>query len=86
MPVRLSVGYLNQDGILKTNNIERTTLGLNINPRLFDNHLAININAKGTYAENRFASTEAIGSAVSFAPTQPVFAPNMSQFGGTGHG
>ncbi|MGQ1927671.1 SusC/RagA family TonB-linked outer membrane protein [Ornithobacterium rhinotracheale] len=82
VPVRLSLGYLNQDGILKTNNIERTTLGLNINPRLFDNHLAININAKGTYAENRFASTEAIGSAVSFAPTQPVFAPNMSQFGG----
>ncbi|WKS94564.1 SusC/RagA family TonB-linked outer membrane protein [Riemerella columbina] len=82
VPFRLSLGYLNQDGILKTNHIERSTVGLNLNPKLFNNHLDINFNVKGTYVENRFANSEAIGDAVAFDPTQPIYNPNDTRFGG----
>ncbi|WP_018674891.1 SusC/RagA family TonB-linked outer membrane protein [Riemerella columbina] len=82
VPFRLSLGYLNQDGILKTNSIERSTAGLNLNPSFFNNHLKINLNVKGTYVENRFADAGAIGEAVAFDPTQSIYDTNVPQFGG----
>lgn len=72
VPFRLSLGYLNEDGILKTGNMERFSGGLNLNPRFFDNHLKIDISLKGTSINNRFAATDAIESAIRFDPTQPV--------------
>lgn len=82
LPYRLSLGYLNQEGIIRTNHLERATVGLNINPKLFNKHLDININVKGTYAENRFKEDGAIGAAVVFDPTQPIYNSANSQFGG----
>ncbi len=82
LPFRLSLGYLNQDGILRTNNIERSTVGLNLNPKLFKNHLDINFNLKGSYTENRFADAGAIGASVAFDPTQSVYDSSMPQVGG----
>ena len=82
LPYRLSLGYLNQDGIIKTNNIERSTASLNLNPKFFDNHLDINFNLKGTYVENRFKDDGAVGAAVVFDPTQSVFAPGFENYGG----
>jgi iron complex outermembrane receptor protein len=73
MPYRLSVGYLNQQGILKTDKLDRYTLGVNVSPSFFDNHLKININANNSIEEVRFANQGAIGSAVSFNPTAPVY-------------
>ncbi len=73
MPYRLSVGYLNQQGILKTDKLDRYTLGFNINPRFFDDHLKININVNNSIEEVRFANQGAIGAAVSFNPTVPVY-------------
>jgi len=81
VPTRLSVSYVNQDGILKTDNFKRTTAALNLHPDLFDNHLKININARGSYIENHFANRGAIGSAIVFDPTQPVKDPT-SPFAG----
>lgn len=81
-PYRLSLGYLNQDGIIRTNNLERSTVGLNLNPKLFDKHLDININVKGTYAGNRFKDDSAISSAVVFDPTQMVYDDTKPQVGG----
>ncbi|NNV56186.1 SusC/RagA family TonB-linked outer membrane protein [Panacibacter sp. KCS-6] len=80
LPFRLSLGYLNQDGVLKTNNFDRLTSALNLSPKFFDDHLSVNINVKASKTSNRFANEGAIGSAVSFDPTQPVFADN--KFGG----
>jgi TonB-linked SusC/RagA family outer membrane protein len=71
-PYRASVGYTNQDGILKTSNLNRTTLSLGFNPTFFDETLKLNINAKGVYNKSRFANESAVGSAVQFDPTQPV--------------
>ncbi len=74
MPYRLSFGYTNQDGILKTSNFERYTGAINLSPSLLDDHLKININAKGMLVKNRFGNTDAISAAVRMDPTQPVYA------------
>ena len=81
MPYRVSFGYTNQNGILKTSNFERYTGSISLNPSLFDNHLNINLNAKGMIANSRFADTGAIGAALNFDPTQPVMNGN-SKYGG----
>ncbi len=81
MPYRISLGYLNQNGILKTDNLQRTSIGINLTPNLLDNHLKIDISLKGTYSKSRFANWGAISSAVNFDPTQPVYS-NSSRFGG----
>jgi iron complex outermembrane receptor protein len=73
MPYRLSVGYLNDNGTLKTSNMKRTTLAVNLSPQFFDKHLTLNMNAKGIYAKNRFADTGAIGAAISYDPTQEIY-------------
>src|SRR5690242_5116667 len=73
MPYRVSVGYLNQQGILKTDKLDRYSLGVNLNPRFFDDHLKVNINLNNSIEEVRFANQGAIGTAVSFNPTAPVY-------------
>ena len=55
LPYRLSFGYSNQNGILKTDNMTRYTGSLSLTPTLLDNHLKLNINLKGTYSDTRFA-------------------------------
>lgn len=82
IPFRVSVGYLNENGILKTGNIERISETLNINPRFFNNYLKIDASIKGTHINNRFAETNAIQSATSFDPTQPVKAPGFEKYDG----
>ncbi len=73
MPYRASLGYTNQDGILKTSEFERYTASVNLNPSFFDNHLKVNLNGRGMIVNNRFADTGAIGSALAMDPTQTVF-------------
>ncbi|HEY4149464.1 MAG TPA: TonB-dependent receptor [Chitinophagaceae bacterium] len=79
MPYRVSLGYLDQDGILKTDNLQRFSGGISLSPRLLDNHLKIDLNLKGSVSKARFANGAAISSAVYFDPTQPVTA--ASPFG-----
>ncbi|MVT11443.1 SusC/RagA family TonB-linked outer membrane protein [Chitinophaga tropicalis] len=76
LPYRLSMGYTYQDGILKTSNIKRTSGALNLTPAFFNNTLKVNINLKGVYQKTRFANEGAIGAAIGFDPTQPVYSSN----------
>ncbi|HTS42910.1 MAG TPA: TonB-dependent receptor [Puia sp.] len=76
LPYRLSLGYLSADGILKTNNLQRTSLRFNVSPYLLNNSLHIDINVMGSSNSNRFANQGAIGGALSMDPTQPVYAKN----------
>ncbi|MBR5132805.1 MAG: TonB-dependent receptor [Alistipes sp.] len=76
LPYRVSYGYLNQDGTLKTSNMSRHTLAVNLNPSFFDNHLTIGLNGKGMLMDNRFANEGAISQAVQFDPTKPVYLAN----------
>lgn len=73
VPYRLSVGYTNMKGVLKTEKFDRTTVALNLNPSFIDNRLQINFGVKSMFNNNRFANRGAIGSATSFDPTQPIF-------------
>ncbi len=81
IPWRLSIGYLNQDGILKTSNFERITAMLNLNPSLLDDHLKVNLNIKGSMENQRIADERAISSAISYDPTKPV-RTDTSHYGG----
>ena len=73
LPYRVSLGYTKQQGILKTSDYERYTASVSLNPTFFDDHLAVNFNAKGMYSKTSYASTSAIGAAVSMDPTKPVY-------------
>lgn len=81
LPFRVSVGYLNQAGILRSDKLERYTGSVVVNPSFFDNHLRLTLNAKGSVSETRFADTGAIYNAASFNPTMPVYSGN-DRFGG----
>jgi len=81
LPYRASVGYTHEDGILKTSNLDRFTANISLSPSLFEDHLRLNVNAKGMFSKTRFADTGAIGSAISFDPTQSVYDEN-SKWGG----
>jgi len=72
MPYRASVGFLNQDGVLKGGNLKRTSASLNLSPKFFDDHLRVDISLKGAMTKNVFADQGAIGNAVTFDPTQPI--------------
>ncbi len=81
LPYRVSLGYLNQDGVLRTGNVQRTSLSLNLSPKLLDNNLKMDINFKGSYNANRYADQGSIGAAANFDPSQPVLSGN-SNYGG----
>lgn len=81
IPYRLSLGYLNQNGILKTSNLQRGTVGLNLSPKFLDNHLSVNANTKFSMSHNKFANEGAIYAATAFNPTVPVYS-GKDEYGG----
>ncbi len=81
LPYRLSVGYQDQNGILKTDNFQRTSASLALTPELFDRHLKINLNLQGSVEKARFGNNAAIGGAITFDPTQAVYTKSQ-RFGG----
>ncbi len=72
LPYRVSVGFTNQQGILKTSNMDRYSGALALTPKFFDDHLSVNLNAKASQVKNRFADVGTVGSAILFDPTQPA--------------
>lgn len=82
LPYRVSAGYTNQQGIIKTSNFERFTGALTLNPSFLNDHLKVTLNAKGMWTKNRYADGEAIKAARQFDPTQPVYAAGYDNFGG----
>lgn len=83
LPYRVNVSYTNNQGILKTSSMQRTTVGFNLSPKFFDDHLSINLNATGSYIYTGNADSEAISGAVAYDPTQPVYTdyPTVSDTG-----
>jgi iron complex outermembrane receptor protein len=82
LPVRLSVGNVDNPGILRNTSFERTTTSLSLNPVLFDNHLKIDISGNLSFGKNQFQDEAAvIGSAIGFDPTQSVYSAG-SRYGG----
>ncbi|NLY23798.1 MAG: TonB-dependent receptor, partial [Bacteroidales bacterium] len=85
LPYRVSLGYTNENGILKTSNLERYTGSVNLSPTFFDDHLRVQLNARGMYNTNRFADQGSINSATQFDPTMPIYAETESPFGNGYH-
>ncbi|OBQ52185.1 TonB-dependent receptor [Tamlana sp. s12] len=81
VPMRASVSYTDYGGILKRDSFKRTTGSISLTPKLFDDHLKIELNARGNYTENFFANRDAISSANSYAPTEPVYDANSPYAG-----
>lgn len=82
-PYRISIGYQNQNGILRTDNLQKTSASIALNPTFFNNHLKVDINVKGSIENTRFANQGAIGAAIGYDPTQPVYSTTKSpRFGG----
>ena len=73
MPYRVSAGFLNNDGTLKTTGMNRGTVGLNLTPTLLNDRLTINLNGKGVFTHNSYADEGAIGQAVKYDPLKPVY-------------
>ncbi|HHH54341.1 MAG TPA: SusC/RagA family TonB-linked outer membrane protein, partial [Bacteroidetes bacterium] len=72
IPYRVSLGYSNKNGILKTDNFSRFTTGINLNPQFLDNSLQMNLSLKGMKTQNHFADRGAIGASLGMDPTHPV--------------
>ncbi len=81
LPYRLSVGYTNQEGILKNTDMERYTASISLDPKFLNDNLKVNINAKGMYSDHNYGDDGAIGSAINMDPTQPVMDGNAASAG-----
>ena len=81
LPYRFSLGNLMQSGILRSDKLNRTTVGVNVSPTLFDNHLTVNINYKLAASKSNFADQGAIGAAAYFDPTKPVYSGTQAYNG-----
>jgi iron complex outermembrane receptor protein len=80
-PYRLSIGYTDQNGILKNTDMQRFTGSLNLNPTFFKDLLKVNLNLKGMNTHQNFGETGAIGSAVNMDPTQVIMDGNAASAG-----
>ena len=74
LPYRVSVGFTDQQGILKTSDFKRYTVALNLNPSFLEDHLTMNLSGKMAWTKSRWADTGAVGNAVRMDPTQPIYA------------
>ena len=69
---RLSLGYLDQEGVVRGSLTERLSAAANYTDRLFDDNLNVRATLRGARTSDQFTPGAVIGSATVFAPTQPV--------------
>ena len=89
VPFRVSYGYTNEQGIVETTKMSRHSISLNLSPSFLENHLKVDVNAKGITAHSEFGAAQniaahvqgAIAHAVLFDPTQPIYNGNTTYKG-----
>ncbi|MDE6010335.1 MAG: SusC/RagA family TonB-linked outer membrane protein, partial [Muribaculaceae bacterium] len=72
LPYRVNASYTNNQGIIKTSSMERTTVGFNLTPSFLENHLKVSLNAQGSYVRTGNAAG-VVGAAAGLAPVYPVY-------------
>lgn len=87
VPSRLSLGYNRTEGVVRTNDYERYSASLKLTPSFLDNHLKVDINAKGLYSsKNAIDDGASIGAALNMDPTKPIYETRLgapyNRFGG----
>ena len=76
IPFRASVGYNYNEGTLKAGNNQRANASISLSPKFFQDHLSVNANVKGIYNRADYVDNGAIGAAIAFNPTLPVYFTN----------
>lgn len=69
---RFSVGYLNQEGVIRNSATERATIGINYGQNFFEDLLRVTANIKGAHTNDDFNAGAAIGGAATYNPTAPI--------------
>lgn len=72
MNYRLSLGYLDQEGVLQGTSTERVSGALNYSHLLFNDRLNVQASLLGSRTDDQFTPGGVVGAATAFAPTQPV--------------
>jgi TonB-linked SusC/RagA family outer membrane protein len=70
---RLGLGYLDQSGVLIGTKTQRTSASFNYSDLLLNDRLAIRSHLRGSRSLDAFTPGGVLGSAVAFAPTQPIY-------------
>lgn len=70
--VRASLGYLDQQGIIKTSNTRRTSFSFNINQKMMNDKLNMEANMKASETKDVYNGAS-IYEMYSMAPSQPVY-------------
>ncbi len=85
VPYRLSLGYQDDNGIIKESWMHRFNASLNLSPSLLGDHLRFNVSAKAMTERDRYVdSGTVVGAALAMDPTQPARSDEetYSWFGG----
>ncbi|MFZ5939785.1 MAG: SusC/RagA family TonB-linked outer membrane protein [Bacteroidota bacterium] len=80
-PYRVSLGYTDQNGIMKNTAMNRFTGAFNVSPEFLGGDLKVTLNAKGMRTHNNFGDKNALGSAVNMDPTQSIYDGNPATDG-----
>ena len=75
---RLSLGYLNQDGVIKGTTAERLSTGLDYDQRLFNDHLNVRTSIRGSRSIDNFTPGGVLSNAAQMGPTQPSMDPTTT--------
>ena len=74
IPFRASVGFTTVQGLVRENDYKRFSYSFKMTPKLLNDDLKIDINAKGTYSDkNAVDEGGAIGGAIAMDPTKPIY-------------
>jgi len=84
IPFRASLGYNKSEGLVKTSDYERFSYSVKLTPSFLDNHLKVDVNAKGILTDkNAIDEGGALGGAVNMDPTKPIYDNSSTNiFGG----
>lgn len=77
---RLSMGYQELEGVLLYSKTKRTSLNYSMNKSLLNDAIQVKFHTKNAFTDDVFSSNQ-VGSALSFDPTQPIY-DTASVYGG----
>jgi len=72
MNYRVSLGYLDQAGVIRGTDAQRASLSFNYNDHFLGDQLELHTNVKGARGHDLFTPLGVVGAAIAMAPTEPI--------------
>src|SRR5215207_3506776 len=69
---RISLGWLDQEGVVRGSETKRASVAFNYNQRLFADRLSLRASMRGSRNDDQYTPGSVLGSATVFDPTQPI--------------